>query len=734
MNIAVIVLAAFLGMAAVSVRLWRNYYRPVYLLGIWLVFLIIAAAGTRQALNEEYVFLETWKNTLLSMANSFAHTTEIMGHAGIVPETSPDTAATPAYKNLQNLYALWCKEIPLVARVYTLRLRDDKTDAVSWIISCKADINQNHRIDPPEENAKEPFQPCHKWSDIYRKGFDGNLVIEDKITSIPSHNVAVEENRTTTPSGNAAKENSMDTAHPANVITAVAPLRDPEHPDYVEAILVADFRVDRQNDMIRQIRWSTSLSLITVFAVYLTAVYWIAVLLCAVSRLTTDNKELANAKKFTDAAAKAKNDFLANMNHDIRTPMNVIVGFTEILMHRLLQNGFIQEWEESKGILEIIQKNSQDLLTIISDFLDFSQIEANLLQIESAPLALKQLVDEVGQREMSRITEKKLHFSIQYKDVPELILGDSVRLRQILTNLLDNAVKFTEKGKIEVHCETPLGSQPESTAPSAKIKSKRHAYPESTILKISVHDTGIGISPEQMEYLFQPFAADHSLTHEFGGTGLGLSIAKRLAQLMDGNITVKSEPNVGSVFTLTLHIYLPAKQEASTITEERRFGKPADELSGGIRAAVHETVSGAEPDDVSGGKPDLFLKNVRILLVEDMVINQMVISAQLRNAGAKVEIAGNGELGIKKITEDMDNGLFFDVVLMDMQMPVMDGYEAAAQLRAQGYNRPIIAVTAHALTGDRDKTIKAGCDDYISKPVDRRVLIETIKKNLKQKK
>ncbi|MDR2754802.1 MAG: response regulator [Planctomycetaceae bacterium] len=725
-DLAIIILAAFLGMIAISVWFLRNHYRLLPLLGIWFLFLMIVIFGSWRVYNEENALRQTWQDMLLGMTNSFTNTTEIMGHAQIAPEISPkatmvesesgkesesvkehapilpETSPTyPVYRNIRNLHARWCKNIPFVARVYTLRLRDDKADAVSWVVCCEADVNNNHRIEKPEEIAKHPFQHSHEWLEIYRKGFDGNTVLADEVRSTQY----------------------------GNFITAIAPLRDPEHPEFVEAILGVDFRVDRWNQMIGQLRWASLQFLIVILSFYLLAVYLITVLYRNISQLTTANQELIHAKKITDAAAKVRNDSMANMNHNIRTPMNVVVGFTDILMHRLQQSGLIQEWEESKGILEIIQKNSQDLLTIINDFLDFSQIEANLLQIESVPLSLKQLIDDIGQMEMPRISEKKLSFSIHYKNVPELIMGDPIRLRQILINLVDNAFKFTSQGNIEIRCETSLSLDSDT---STKVKSKRHSYPESTILKISIHDTGIGISPEQMEYLFKPFAADHSLTQEFGGTGLGLSITKRLAQLMDGDITVKSEPNIGSVFTLKLHVYLPSKQEFTVTPEKKHLEKSVTDLSFKPHSeAVRETVNNTEPENISEIQSDLPLKNLHILLVEDMKINQMVISAQLRNAGAKVEVADNGELGIQKIVRDMDNGLFFDIVLMDMQMPVKDGYEATAQLRSQGYHRPIIAVTAHALTGDREKTIAVGCDDYISKPVDRKILIDTIKKYLK---
>ncbi|MDR2706522.1 MAG: response regulator [Planctomycetaceae bacterium] len=700
-NIAVILLLAVLGMAAITVWLWRKQYRFVPLIGIWLLFLLILLIGSWQAYNEEYVCRETVKNMLLSMTNSFAATTEVMGHAKISPQTSHDD---PLYRNIHNLHAQWLRNIPFAAHIYTLRLQNEKTDTVHWVFWSESDNNNNGSV---AKNDSQSDQFRNEWLELYRKGFDGEIALSTIVR----------------PTSGA-------------YITVIAPLCDPEHPEFVEAVLGVDFRVDQLNQMIRKIRRVSSLFLILLLALYMAAVCFIASLYRSVERLTETNRELVNAKKSADTAAKVKNDFLATMNHDIRTPMNAIIGFTDIFVQRALQSGDPEEWEGFKGILEIIQKSSQDLLTIINDFLDFSQIEANLLQIESVPMSLKQLIDEIKRLELPKTDEKNLKFSVRYHEpIPELILGDPVRLRQILLNLTDNAIKFTSKGKIEIYCEMLQNSGSESTTKSHKIKINGHqTYPEATILKISVLDTGIGISPEQMEYLFHPFAVDHSLTREFGGTGLGLSIAKRLAQLMDGNITVKSEPNVGSVFTLMLHVYLPSKQNSSTVLEKNRIKNSVDGSFDDSDSDVHKSVNDAASESESDQLLQQPLKNVRILLVEDMLINQLVISTQLRNAGAEVEVAGNGELGIQKITQDIENGLFFDVVLMDMQMPVKDGYEATTQLRAQGYNRPIIAVTAHALTGDREKTIEAGCNDYISKPVERKILIETIKKCLKSKK
>jgi signal transduction histidine kinase/CheY-like chemotaxis protein len=694
-------------MVAVSVWLIRIHYGFNHLLIAWFILLVILIAGYCHTLHEERVFREVWEKTLLGITRSFVSATETMGHAKITRTTSPND---PIYRNILDLYTKWCHDIPSVVCVFTLRRRDNELDKADWIVCCPFDANGDKKIEGPDEIGKKLYQPHTEWFDVYQAGFDGKVVLNSTIHS-QKH---------------------------GQFITAVAPLYDPEDPEFIEAILGIDFQIGEWSQITSQIRFTALQFQMIILILYLSILCFIATLQRTVSRLEETNRELITAKKRADVATRAKNDFLANMSHEIRTPMNALLGFTEILTQRMFLTCGQEEREESEGILEIIRKSGNDLLTIINNILDFSKIEANQLQLEFVSLSIKQVIEDVWQVEKPNITMKGLDFSVRYKEpIPELILGDPVRLQQILILLIDNAIKFTQAGKIEIYCQT-LFSDNENHLHELPKKSKE---PEDTsrfcadlsIIRIDVIDTGIGISPEQMDSLFQPFTqADNSSTRNFGGTGLGLSIAKRLALLMDGNITVTSTPQNGSKFSLTLQVYSPPKDDSAVLLEQRLGELNADDpaLDSESETKTPETLNSDPKTEIFDAK-EKPLQGVRILLVEDMPINQLVISTQLSNAGAKVEITGNGELSIKKITEDIDNGLFFDIVLMDMQMPVMDGYEATKILRLQGYNRPIIAVTAHALTGDREKTIEVGCDDYISKPVDRKVLIDTIKKHLK---
>ncbi len=745
-DITLVVSMAMLCMVGISIWLLRNRFGLLYLAVSWGLFLLLLGIGFSLARRAEDLCHVTWLRALEGVTQSLASATESMGHAKISRETELDS---PLYQGILKLQAAWLHDFPVIEGVTTLRLRENESAKVYRIVESQ--WNRDVQIDSLDLGPTF-YSPSEEWLGVYRKSFDGKLALLD--TSSPT---------------------SDDPAvwHDDHVVVVTAPLHDPDHPQYIEAILRVDFDLDQWFAILGRVRFASAQLLALCLGLYLTALTLIALLHRNMLRMAEARHELIAAQKVADAAARAKSDFLANMSHEIRTPMSALVGFTEILAQRVYQSINPDDREELEGIMEIIRENGRLLLTVINDILDFSKIEANLLQIESVPVSIKRVIQEIWHMEMPKVVEKHLDFSVTYTEpIPDIILADPTRLRQILINLVANAVKFTEKGSITIHCETyeppkqvmsadsqvavksgvlsgirshilssirpdmrsrvgsavvPHSSESAEISPVSASETKM--YP-STMLKIDVIDTGIGIDRKQLDHLFQPFTQlDNSSTRRFGGIGLGLSISKRLAEMMDGDITVKSEQGGGSVFTLTLLAYLPSPQEMSDSSPEivlKPLGSqivPGLEIRSPLPQEAAEEPKGADTE----AKP---LQNVRILLVEDMVVNQLVISTQLRDAGASVEIAGNGEQGIQKIVENMDNGLFFDVVLMDMQMPVMDGYEATSTLRQQGYTRPIVAVTAHALTGDREKTIEAGCDDYLAKPVDRKKLVLMIQKYL----
>ncbi|MGD0463335.1 MAG: ATP-binding protein [Tepidisphaeraceae bacterium] len=393
------------------------------------------------------------------------------------------------------------------------------------------------------------------------------------------------------------------------------------------------------------------------------------------------------------AASRAKSEFLANMSHEIRTPMSAILGYADML----LDNG--QFTSEQMEWVQTIRHEGEHLLTILNDILDLSKIEANKLQIELIPCNPCQIVNEAVSLMRVRAREKNLHCEINYLGpIPQTIKSDPTRLRQILLNLIGNSVKFTERGGIQI-------------AVSMDTES-----PTEPRLRIDVIDSGIGLTAAQLEGLFQPFAqGDSSTTRRFGGTGLGLSICKRLAQMLGGDIKVQSRPGFGSRFIVTVGV--GDLQGVSMAVNPQ-------EATGQSHFTAAPAAENASPSDARSSKGSR-LKG-RILLGEDGIHNQRVIRYFLESAGLEVAVADNGRSACEEALRAKNDGKPYDVILMDMQMPELDGYGATAMLRNEGYAGPIIAVTAHAMAGDREKCLAAGCNDHLSKPVDRELLLAVV--------
>ncbi len=385
-----------------------------------------------------------------------------------------------------------------------------------------------------------------------------------------------------------------------------------------------------------------------------------------------------------EVASVSKSEFLANMSHEIRTPMTAILGFTELLREPH------QTEADRLDCIETIHRNGQYLLTIINDILDLSKIEAGKMEIERIACDPVRIVREVGTLMYYRAAEKELDLELHFDGpIPRRMQSDPTRVRQILLNLVGNAIKFTETGRVRVR--TVMAEPPSSDTPR---------------IGFEISDTGIGMSPGQVGRLFKPFSqADGSTTRRFGGTGLGLAISKRLAEMLGGDITVESTPGEGSTFWVTVETGPVADLE----TVPNEMADPEMD--------VDVTPSQAAPS------PSL---RARILLAEDGPDNQRLIAHILRKAGAEVEIAENGRVAVDCTMQAWETGQAFDVVLMDMQMPVLDGYAATKELRRNRYPGPILALTAHAMEGDREKCLKAGCDDFTTKPVNREELIRIV--------
>ncbi|MBX7166310.1 MAG: response regulator [Pirellulales bacterium] len=401
--------------------------------------------------------------------------------------------------------------------------------------------------------------------------------------------------------------------------------------------------------------------------------------------LETTNTCLQQFINAAETATRAKSEFLANMSHEIRTPMTAILGYSEVL----LEEPGAEPGTPRGDALLTIRRNGEYLIELINDILDLSKIEAGHLEVERIRCAPLELAQDVIKLMQVRADAKGLSLSLAFEGtLPASIESDPTRVRQILINLVANAIKFTEHGTVclTARCipdESGLGHQ----------------------LQFDVRDSGIGMTSVQLSRLFRPFSqADSSTTRKFGGTGLGLSISKRLAEMLGGDISVESTYGEGSRFRLQLALH-----DSSKVT----WVNPLE--------AREETTRGAAP----AVQPAVQIE-ARILLAEDGLGNQRLITHVLRKAGATVEVAENGLVACEKALAARDAGVPFDVILMDMQMPVLDGYDATRKLRDSGYLGPIVALTAHAMSSARDTCISAGCDDYCAKPIDRPQLLRTI--------
>ncbi len=407
------------------------------------------------------------------------------------------------------------------------------------------------------------------------------------------------------------------------------------------------------------------------------------------------------AKKRAEAATRAKSEFLANMSHELRTPMTAILGYTELL----LEDGDLSRAPKRRiDALSTLKRNGQHLMRILTDILDLSKIEAGKIEVEHLATSPCEVIADIESVMRSVAEEKGIGFEVNYADkIPSQIETDPTRLRQILMNLVGNAIKFTERGSVRV--DVHLTSDEEGTQ----------------MLRFVVVDTGRGLSSEAQGRIFESFSqADASTTREFGGTGLGLTISRQLARLLGGDITVESVEGEGSTFTLTI--------KAGSVEGAEMLDDPTLQ---GVEPFVLPNDPGSTMaflDGVKQGGP-----KAQILLVEDGEDNRRLISLTLKKSGFDVTHAENGEVGLQVALAARDVGEPFDLILMDMQMPVMDGYEATRRLREEGCKVPIVALTAHAMKGDRERCLEAGCDDFATKPISRRDLLKTVLNHLSKR-
>ncbi|QDV53854.1 ATP-binding protein [Gimesia fumaroli] len=393
-------------------------------------------------------------------------------------------------------------------------------------------------------------------------------------------------------------------------------------------------------------------------------------------------EDLVIAHQEAEKASDIKSAFLANMSHEIRTPMTAILGFAEIMRQK-------NHDAETMRYIDTIKKNGEYLLELINDILDVSKIEADKLDVEAIQCSLIELIEDVKTLMEIRALDKGLELSIIIDGkIPSWIQSDPIRLRQILINLLSNAIKFTKQGTVQL------------------VIRAIDSNSEAPGLQFDVIDTGIGMTEEQLSRLFQPFVqADSSTTRKYGGTGLGLTICKRLTNILGGEIFVNSEYGTGSTFTVTVKI--------GKVTDVEFV----DQLT--FKSEYNESLAN------TNSKID-FEMDYNILLAEDGLDNQKLIRFLLTKAGCQVTLADNGNRAVHLALEATEKGQPFDVILMDMQMPELDGYAATKQLRSKSYHHPIIALTAHTMSEVREECLAAGCNHFATKPINRSQFFATI--------
>jgi signal transduction histidine kinase/CheY-like chemotaxis protein len=569
-------------------------------------------------------------------APTYAEEVSRLGHARIGLDTAPDD---PGYLAIIERQKRWLAMNPAIADIYTFRVIDGEN---VLIVDSETDYDRDGAFTEEREQRTDIGEAFGPTEDEERRVMAGEVVFHDAIY-----------------------------ADRWGVwVSAYAPMRD--ETGAVEAALGIDIAASSWRASLAAARRGPlaagALCVIVVLAGWLAA----AARGIALRESRAAAREMAEAKRLAEASAAAKAEFLANMSHEIRTPLTAILGYAD-----MLADGEGATPAEQAGCAQTIRSAGRHLLAVINDILDLSKIEAGRMSIERMETDLDEALRDVVTILQGRAQEKGLALAIELAGpVPSRVMTDPTRLRQVLLNLVGNAVKFTEAGGVTVTVGGGRGG-----------------------IRFDIEDTGPGLRPEDQARLFEPFSqADSTVTRRHGGTGLGLAICRRLAALMGGSVTlVRSAPGAGSCFRLKLPL----------------------EATPGAR-----TMSSFDPGaPARSNQSDAAQLDARVLLVEDGPDNQRLIAAYLSRAGARVDIAGHGRIALDLLERAEREGDAYDLVVTDMQMPEMDGYTLARTIRQRGDATPIVALTAHALADERQRCLDAGCDAYLTKPIDRASLI-----------
>ena len=621
----------------------------------------------------------------------------------------------------------WQSQVPIAASIYTCRKNTE--GKIAFICCLPADINRDGIFEGSKEElvAKGEIYTVESEEDIIEiiEAFEG----KSSFNYVPIHDKW------------------------GLWVTATEPILDKNNE--IDAVLGVDFWGKDWNEHIWHAVFWPRVSLLTFLLCFVVVQLFMIRqkniedrLIEYTANLERITDELAAAKKNAEIAAEAKSFFLANMSHEIRTPMTAILGCVDMLIS--IKDGRAMRLSQEQ-LISILQKSSRNLMTIIDDVLTFASIDTNRIVLESVPVDLRQLVEDVKIILSSRLEEKPhLTFRTEWDDsVPQVITGDPTRIRQILLNLVNNAIKFTEFGHVIVRCsivqpseqakhKEPIADkieddvqiiplldphiaatkglrgkvhmveQLQSSAALQQLSGIQQKKPNTLTLRIDVSDTGVGIAREHFASLFKPFAqVDETSTRKFGGTGLGLSIVDRLVKLMDGKVFIESKPGYGSTFS----ILIPVSKCDAAVTQQGKTSSSPPSLQ--IRSQYQES-----------SNVMLMLSEYNILVVDDVMVNRMVLESRLREMGAKVQSASNGQIAVDMVSESEKTKTPFDFILMDLQMPVMDGFEATQAIRQQGFIKPIVALTANK--DSNQLAMDSGCNSILQKPVDREVLVDTI--------